>query len=146
MGVPVIVPKRSGVLAALACSPGLRRARSAPWQEEIREFQQRNWAEMKAAAERNKRQLMAKVMEEDGGDGGAPAEQEEVTVDDDDVADQAAMYEDMARIYRRCAIASPSAHLDSRSTLSRSPSSAAGHLRLMLRRCGRRKLETIASK
>eukprot|EP00873_Tetraselmis_striata_P046474 jgi/Tetstr1/466738/TSEL_011211.t1 len=70
---------------------------------EIREFQQRNWAEMKAAAERNKRQLMAKVMEGDGGAdaGGEPAQEEDdVTVDDQDVADQAAMYEDMARIYR----------------------------------------------
>lgn len=72
-------------------------------QAEIREFQQRNWAEMKAAAERNKRQLMAKVMEGDGGAdaGGEPAQEEDdVTVDDQDVADQAAMYEDMARIYR----------------------------------------------
>uniref|UniRef100_A0A061S4H1 non-specific serine/threonine protein kinase n=1 Tax=Tetraselmis sp. GSL018 TaxID=582737 RepID=A0A061S4H1_9CHLO len=71
-----------------------RQAREA----ELREFQQRNWVEMKAAAERNRRQLIG---EGRGADEGAQrsSHSDEYSVDESDIQDQAAMCQDMAWVY-----------------------------------------------
>lgn len=63
-------------------------------QAELQEFQRRNWAEMRAAAERNKRQLAGA-----GAPGHGAGKQDDV--DDSDVKEHAAMVQEMAHVFNQ---------------------------------------------